>query len=340
VKGGARVSRGAYDDRVRSRAMVEVRQYRGACVESAHPVTAVAVRDGEALWSVGTDRETAFRSACKPHQLAVSLAHLGDPSDLRPEHLAVGASSHSAEPAHLTLVREILGRFACEADALRCGAHPPAHVPSAEAILRAGGSFTHLHNNCSGKHAFMLAAASREGWARDYRPEDHPLQRHIRQRMAEWMAFEPATAIDGCGVPTFLQPVSRAARAWSVLAAAMMDPSPSDPWTRRLHRVGWAMSAHPELTSGTGRLDLDIVRHAREPLAVKIGAAGLFCVARPRDGTGLCVKVHSGSTDALAVAVAWALDRLDPHLFERPPRWELSLVRNVVGLEVGRWECA
>ena len=213
------------------------------------------------------------------------------------------------------------------------------HVPSAEKILREGGVFTGLHNNCSGKHAFMLAAAAREGWDLDYRASTHPLQQHIRQKMTDWMDFAPSVAIDGCGVPTFVQPLSRAAQVWAELARAMDAAKPEDPWTQRLHRIGWAMAENPLLTSGTGRLDLDIVRPATEPLAVKVGAAGLFCIARPLTRTGIAVKVHSGVSEALPVAVEWALAQVCPGLFERPVGWELALVRNVVGREVGRWAC-
>ena len=132
---------------------------------------------------------------------------------------------------------------------------------------------------------------------------------------------------------------SLTARAWAALARAMDTPG-ADPWERRLHRAGWAMATHPELTSGRGRLDLALVRHASEPLAVKIGAMGLFCIALPRRRMGLAVKVHSGSGEALPVAVEWALAQVAPGVFARPAAWELALVRNVAGREVGRWEVA
>lgn len=318
--------------------MPEVWQLRGDCVESVHPFSVFAFdADDRAIVAEGDDRETAFRSACKPMQLAVSLSLLGDEIErLSSRHLAVGSASHSGEPEHLALVREILARFDCTPEELRCGAHPPAHAPSAEAVLRAGNAFSDLHNNCSGKHSFMLAACARNGFDRDYRAPDHPLQQRIALQMTDWMAFAPRVVVDGCGVPSFVQPVSRAARAWQRLARAMSDDG-ADPWTRRLHRIGWAMAEHPELTSGTGRLDLSIVRNAREPLAVKVGAMGLFCIALPERGAGLAVKIHSGSTDALGVAVEWALERVAPGVFERPASWEHALVRNVVGAEVGRW---
>lgn len=319
-----------------------VQQLRGDCIESVHPVSIVAIRDAELVLAEGPDLVTAFRSASKPLQLAVSLAHLGDPADLRAEQLALGAASHGAEPRHLEVVQTILARFGCSADDLQCGAHPPMHLASAEQVLREGGSYTALHNNCSGKHAFMLAAAAHEGWALDYRPLEHPLQRHMVDRMRAWLGHEPTTAIDGCGVPTFVQPLSSAARGWAAIADAMAGESgeSDDAWARRLHRVGWAMAEHPELTSGIGRLDLDVVRHASEPLAVKVGAAGLFCVAHPRTRTGIAIKVHSGVMEALPVAVAWALERVVPGVFEQPLEWELARVRNVVGRPVGRWLAA
>jgi L-asparaginase II len=320
--------------------MPEVRQLRGDCVESVHPFSAFAFDDdGRAIVSVGDDRETAFRSASKPHQLAVSLSLLGaEADDLSPRHIAVGCASHSAEPEHLALVLEILARFGRSPSELRCGAHPPVHTPSAEAILRAGESFTDLHNNCSGKHAFMLAACGRAGFDSDYRPFDHPLQQRIAAQMTAWMDFAPRVVVDGCGVPSFVQPVSRAARAWQRLARAMAEGERSDdPWTRRLHRAGWAMARHPEITSGTGRLDLVIARNARAPIAVKIGAMGLFCIALPEQRAGVAVKMHSGSGDALAVAIEWVLAAIDPALFVRPAPWEHAIVRNVVGAEVGRW---
>lgn len=317
-------------------------QTRGDCVESEHPASAVAVRDGAVVWQAGDDRETTFRSASKPFQLACSLAALGDPAVPAP-WLAVGAASHSAEPVHVGIVRDILRHFDAPASGLRCGAHPPVHGPSADAVVRAGEAFTDLHNNCSGKHAFMLAATRRGGWAEDYRPYEHPLQQAIATRLAAWTGHGPTHAVDGCGVPTFIQPLSAVARAWTAVAEAMDDRArgaTTDPWSDRLGRIGEAMASHPELTSGTGRLDLAVVRAAREPMAVKIGAMGLFCIALPKRRLAVAVKVHSGAGEALPALVAWALAEAAPGAWDEPPEWELRTLRNVVGRAVGRWDVA
>jgi L-asparaginase II len=317
----------------------EVIQTRGGCVEAVHSVSGVAVCDNRVVWRVGDDRETAFRSASKPFQLACSLSALSDP-EVPLDALAVGAASHSGEPQHTAIVERVLAWIGASAEGLQCGAHAPMHAPSAEAVLRSEGCYTALHNNCSGKHAFMLAACVHNQWPLDYRPNDHPLQHYIARCLGDWTGVTSTTAIDGCGVPTFVQSLTAVARAWWRVAASMeavTRGTATDPWELRLGRIGLAMAAHPELTSGTGRLDLDVVRHAHEPMAVKIGAAGLFCIALPRRRTGIAVKVHSGVGEALPALVAWALAEAAPGSFTEPVAWEHLLVRNVVGREVGRW---
>lgn len=319
--------------------MPTVVQTRGAIVEAVHSFSVASVTLDGAVEVEGSDVETAFRSAAKPFQLAVSLEVLGDP-EVTDAMLAVGSASHSAEPVHLEVVRRILGQFGVSEGALKCGAHPPVHEPSAQAVLRAGGAFTELHNNCSGKHAFMVAAARHAGWDADYRPIGHPLQQRNREVLERLAGRTATVAIDGCGVPTFSFPLSGIARAWTRVTQAMQQvesKSASDEFSRRLGRIGWAMARHPELTSGTGRLDLDAVRAAPEPLAVKVGAMGLFCMALPRRNVALAVKVASGVSEALPAAVRWALERAGVTL-ALPSPWPLCEVRNVVGLPVGTVE--
>ncbi len=305
------------------------------CVEARHPWSAIAVRSGQIVYQTGPDGRTPWRSAAKPIQLATCLELLGDPW-LRAEELAVGAASHSGQPIHVRWVREILARFDVAESDLRCAPHPPMHTGSADEVLRAGRPFTDIHNNCSGKHAFMLATAMRSGWSIDYRPPDHPLQRRIAARVREWAGVAPELALDGCGVPTFCLPLSAIARAWSVVAEAMAD----DLDRTRLGRIGRAMAEHPELTSGSERFDASVVHHARAPMAVKIGAGGVFCIALPDRGLGLAVKVWSGSTDALPAAVSRALAEVAPDAWMEPPAWRFVEVRNVAGRLAGLYSDA
>ncbi|MCA2977474.1 MAG: asparaginase [Myxococcaceae bacterium] len=316
--------------------MFAVVQTRGAIVEATHPFSVASAWPDGRVTVEGRDVTTAFRSAAKPFQLAVSLEALGDPP-VSEAMLAVGAASHSAEPAHLEVVRLVLAQFGLSEGALRCGAHAPMHEPSAHAVLRAGGAFTDLHNNCSGKHAFMAAAARRGGLDADYRPADHPLQRANRAALEQAAGGAAQVATDGCGVPTFGFPLSGIARAWGHVAASMAAveaAAATDATTARLGRIAWAMAKHPQLTSGTGRLDLDVVRASPEPITVKVGAMGLFCIALPRRRLALAVKVASGVAEALPAAVRWALERVGVSL-RLPSPWPLCEVRSVAGLVAG-----
>ena len=142
-------------------------------------------------------------------------------------------------------------------------------------------------------------------------------------------AATPDSAIDlGWGRLIFADTFDSA----SAIAEAMRDDD------SRLGRIGRAMARHPELTSGTGRLDLDVVRHVREPVAVKIGAQGLFCLAFPERGLGVALKVHSGSGDALPAATSAVLSRVMGDAWGEPEGWALRDVRNVVGRSVGAWD--
>lgn len=304
---------------------------RNGLPETRHAISAALVEAGTVRWAVGEDVGSFWRSAAKPFQLVTSLEAL-DPAlvaGLSDRELALGAASHSAQPAHVALVTSLLSRFGLDAAALQCGAHPPAHEPSAKLVPEP----TALHNNCSGKHTFMLAACAAQGWPRDYRPVDHPLQVQNRARLDALGGVAHGTAIDGCSVPTFHAPISAQARAWAALAGAMAEAP-----TSLLGRVGWAMHREPFFMSGDERLDLAVVRGASEPLTVKVGAEGLFCIAFPARRQGLAVKVHSGNADVLAVAVRAVLAELGVTL---AGEWPWAVVKNVrqveVGARVARW---
>lgn len=297
---------------------------RGGRRETVHPVSAAWVEAGRVTWSVGEDVASYWRSACKPFQLDNSLAHLPEElaEALTERELAVGAASHSGEEDHVAIVGELLARFGLDSTQLQCGAHAPMHAPTARKLARP----TNLHSNCSGKHTFMLAASRHSGFPLDYRPAEHPLQRANRARLDELAGVAHEWAIDGCSVPTFFAPLSAKARAWSRLAESMADKAGT------LSRIGWAMHREPWHMSGTDRLDREVVIGASEPLAVKIGAEGVFCIALPQRRAGLAVKCHTGDGDALAVAVRAVLAEHGVTL-EGAYRWER--VHNVREVLVG-----
>lgn len=314
---------------------LQIRQHRNGFTETLHPVHAVLWdhRAG-ARWSVGPEAGAFWRSSSKPMQLLTALEH-ADPALLtwiQEEDLAIGAASHSGEPTHIARVRRLLRHLKLKEQDLQCGAHPPMHAASAEKLLRRRLKPTALHNNCSGKHTFMLAACKAQRWPMEYRPLDHPLQVRNRACIEAWCEAHAEVAVDGCGVPTFHMPISAMARAWARLADEMNG-------TGLAGRIGWAMHRFPHVMSGTGRLDQAVVRAATEPLTVKIGAEGLFCIALPQRRQGITIKVLTGNGDALGVAVKAVLDEVAPGVLPDSVLQDGALpgavVTNVVGLRVG-----
>ena len=315
---------------------------------------AVAVRadvpDGRIIWQSGPPVVTPWRSASKPFQLWTCLDALGDP-DLSDADLAIGASSHSGQPFHIGRVRELLERFDVDEGDLRCAPEPPLHAASARELVAAGQAPLPIHSDCSGKHAFMLAASAAQSWDLDYTDRYHPLQQAIAVVAARWAGEDMAWGRDGCGVPTFGLSVAGMALAWARLAAHMAGYENGsrvvpgsrfgEPVDRRAARIGWAMARHPRLTSGDDRLDLALSRACDEAMVGKVGAAGVYCIALPRRGVGIALKSLTGSEDALAMALVEVLAKVAPRCLRDPDAlrsgdgWPWAIIRDVAGTPVG-----
>src|SRR4030095_13074528 len=187
-------------------------------------------------------------------------------------------------------------------EALKCGVHEP-YSQKAAADLRARGEAPDvLHNNCSGKHAGMLAVAKHLGAPIEtYDLPENPVQLAIGRVIAEFsgIALEDlAVGIDGCGVPVFGITVKAMALAFARLVA---PPEAFDEETRKAcGRIVKVMTAYPELIGGTAeRLDTEIMKAAPGRLVSKVGAEGVYTAGIvpsgewPR-GLGLALKIEDG----------------------------------------------
>ena len=114
------------------------------------------------------------RSSNKPVQtLAMVRAGLRMP----PAHLALASASHSGEDFHLAAVREMLASVGLTEGALQNTPDYPVNDEAREAVLRRPAASCPITQNCSGKHAAMLATCVVNGWdTATYRDPAHPLQ--------------------------------------------------------------------------------------------------------------------------------------------------------------------
>jgi len=283
-------------------AQVVARVVRGGVTESVHRGHLVVLApDGSELLRRG-DPDGAFfpRSSLKPVQ-AVAMLRSG--LDLDGRLLALAAASHSGEPDHLAGVRRILSGAGLDEADLDNTPALPLDADAATAWVLAGNKPAPLTQNCSGKHAAMLATCVAAGFDRvGYRDPDHPLQRAIRAAVAELTGDgDPAhVTVDGCGAPLFSCTPTGLARAFARIATAP-EGAPE-------HRVAAAVRAHPWWLGGTGRFVTRLIGVV-PGLVAKDGAEGVFAAALPGGGA-LAVKIADGSPRPLPPVVAALLREL------------------------------
>ena len=311
---------------------------RGGVVESRHRVHAAVVDDRDALAAGAGEprRFTHWRSCAKPFQV-MPLLRSGGFDDLHwgDDELALACASHGGEPEHVAIAERMLSAIGLEEGDLACGPHEPLSNRGAKLLRDAGERPTRLHNNCSGKHAAMLACAHTAGWPMfGYERSAHEVQKCCLASVAHWTGLDTGDigiAVDGCGVVEFAMPLENMARAYSRLArAAASDGLPS--------RVLGAMQSRPFLVGGSDRFDSILIEETDGRIVAKIGAEGVHSVAILDQGVGIAVKVEDGSQRAQFPAIIRLLQLLDALPGTLSPRLEEFLrrqIRNTRGETVG-----
>jgi L-asparaginase II len=274
---------------------------RGGFVESAHRGTVVVTApDGSVEWALGDPAGAVFaRSANKPIQ-AAAMVRLG--LDLPHPELALASASHSGEPFHREAAARILdGAGLTEAD-LQNTPDYPIDEDEQDAWIRAGRPKSAIAQNCSGKHAAMLATCVVNGWDTSaYRHPEHPLQRAITDTIVE-LTGEPVVAVtvDGCGAPLHAYAIAGLARAFGRIATATPGTAEA--------RVADAIRAEPRYLGGTHRDVTRLVQEAKGLIA-KDGAESVYA-AGLADGRGVAVKIADGYPRAKGVILGAVLRRL------------------------------
>jgi L-asparaginase II len=273
-------------------------QTRGELVESVHYGSLVALdADGRTVLTRGEPAALIYpRSVLKP-LMAVAMVRAG--LRLSAEQLALASASHSGSANHRDLAAKILADAGLEPAALRNSTDLPYGVAEQRAWIREGNGPTQLAQNCSGKHAAMLATCLLNGWDTEtYLQHEHPLPTLIRQVVAE-LTGEPITvmSIDGCGTEVFALSLAGMARAFGKLVTA--------PAGTAEHHVAAAMRAHPVMVAGLGR-DVTALMETFPGVLAKDGFEGIQLIALP-DGSAVALKISDGGDRARMPAAVPAL---------------------------------
>jgi L-asparaginase II len=282
--------------------LVEVR--RGAYVESVHGASfCVARSDGEVLRAAGDiDLARPIRSLAKPF-IAAELVRSGaaDAFGLTDIDLALASGSHDGEERHVTAVRAMLFKVQATESDLCCG-------PALEGKIVVGPS---IANNCSGKHAAVIALCRHLGFdVVGYIAPEHPVQRYLQPRLRDAFgraARDAPLAVDGCGMPIFGVSLRDVAVAYACLASSR-EPA--------VARVRAAVAAQPEYAGGwNGNLDSVLSRQSGGAVFGKIGAEGLHGDALVPVGLGVATKILDGNSRALPPILAYVFSQHLPAAF-------------------------
>lgn len=278
---------------------------RGQIVESTHyGCIAVVDSHGKLLASYGDPQTVAFmRSSAKPFQALPFVERGGvEHFGLSEKELALACASHEGSDEHVRVAESILSRAGLGASHLQCGAHLPGDVEAYKRLIKTDEAPTPVRNNCSGKHAVMLAHAKMRGLPLEsYLGIDHPIQQDILASFAE-MCLLPSNqvelGIDGCSAPNFAVPLYNSALAF----ARLCDPHDlPETRTNACRKITAAMTSHPEMISGPTEFDCCLMQVGAGVIVCKRGAEGYQAIgvmpgalSPDSPGIGITLKIMDG----------------------------------------------
>ena len=287
---------------------------RGSIIESVHTgAIAIARSNGELVVSLGDIARPVFpRSSIKAFQV-LPLIETGaaDRYGFGDREIALACASHSGTAEHADLAASMLARSGHDLVALGCGAHAPMFDDAAFELRRDGFNPTALHNNCSGKHAGMIATCAHCGDpVADYCDPAHPHQRRIARVLEDFTQTQIGAAnagIDGCSAPNWAIPLAQTARAF---ATFITGDGQTLARASACRRVAAACMAEPNLVAGPGRLDTRAMTALSGRIFMKTGAEGVYCGGFPSLGLGFALKIDDGNTRASQAVMESLLQRV------------------------------
>ena len=288
---------------------------RGNIVESVHYGSiAVVDANGKLISSYGDPKAVAFlRSSAKPFQVLPFVEHGGvENFGFTPHELALACASHEGSDLHVRTVEEIQKKVGIDEGNLQCGIHMPSDVDAFRSLIVNGKKPAPNRNNCSGKHSAMLAYAKMRGLPlENYLDLEHPIQQDILASFAE-MCLLPVKGIglgtDGCSAPNFAVPLYNAAFAF----ARLCDPHElAEVRASACRKITSAMTTYPEMVSGYGEFDCELMKVGAGRVVCKRGAEGYQIIGLlpgalgpDSPGIGIALKVSDGDASRMSLDLA------------------------------------
>jgi len=313
---------------------------RGELTESIHVGFAAAVDEsGKVFYSTGDAQHlTCIRSALKPFQAAAAVKNgVLDSAGFNNKELALMCASHNGEKDHLQTVQSMLKKIGLLTAHLKCGSHMPLGRAARKEMIMKRLEPSALHNNCSGKHAGMLAFAKHLNKELGlYTHKDHPVQNRIITYIEDLLGSNNIPLeIDGCSAPTPFLTIEMIAVLFQKLGAGKKN---------ELGLVFNAMAENPDLVGGEKNFDTQFIKALKGSGVTKVGGEsvrGITIKTKNRGCIGLAIKILDGNFRVLPMATIKLLEHLellDEVQIEALSKFKNKKIINHNGDEVGRIE--
>jgi len=278
---------------------------RGRIIESVHYGSiAVVDSNGKLIASYGDPQTVAFlRSSAKPFQALPFVERGGvEYFNFTPRELALSCASHEGSDMHVQAVSQLQSKIGIEESSLQCGTHLPGDVDELKSLIVHDQKPRTNHNNCSGKHTAMLAHAKMRNLPlENYLDIQHPIQQDILTTFADMCGLavdQVELGTDGCSAPNFAVPMYNAAFAF----AKLCDPHAlTETRASACRKITAAMTAYPEMVSGYGEFDEQLMKAGDGKIVCKRGAEGYQIIgllpgvlSADAPGVGITIKVSDG----------------------------------------------
>lgn len=289
---------------------------RGKLIESMHRGDiAVVNNQGQLLYSIGDPYKLTFtRSAGKPIQaMEVIITGTADKYAFTDDEIAIMCASHYGEDIQRQTVIGILNKIGLTTRYLLCGITTSLNPEYALELAINGVELDPTFNDCSGKHAGMLAICQYKGYdIKTYNSPDHPLQIDMKNLILKFCAVSAEQliiGIDGCSVPVFGMPLYNMALAFAKLANPQLL---AEPYQKAADTVFQAMNNAPKMIAGTDGFCTELIKQAGGKLIGKLGAEGVYCIGVKDKNLGIAVKMEDGDVKrSLYPTVMQCLEDLD-----------------------------
>lgn len=279
---------------------------KNGLVEQEHSGIILHMSKCKTIKKIGEDNSYKFyqRSCMKPLQFAEHVdTGLHKKFNFSLEEIAVCCASHTGTLKHQAVVKSILNKIGLDESKLLCGKQMPISTEEQKRLIVENEHEKPIHNNCSGKHAAMLALCLYNGWPIDnYLDDLHPLNKVLLNKVASLCNTRLEDCViskDGCGLPTIATTLEQLGFGILNLFLDKKYPVIKD-----------AFLENPYLIGGEGRLDSEIIAASNKKLIAKVGAGGICVVVNLKKEEILIVKIADANMTARSIAVIESLFQL------------------------------